>query len=193
MFNPYEFMLQLRNNKVLFQYLENAAVIFDSDKEWVINGESIFGHTEVYRTKGECLRIVLPIAVPSFMQPDVLQHIVNSLQGNLNGIISPVIDEEKMYIEYYIHVPLVNFKAALDRILIEFLKDRADITKGFEDLEKEFNKMKSFMETMKDSKEMTDDSSFGKSSEGGSSFWDDVEDIDKKNIDDDSDADEPES
>lgn len=190
MYNPYDFMLKLRDNKVLFQYLENAAVAFDDEKGWVINGESFLGHTEIYVTDGDCLRLVLPILVPTFMQMDVLQRILLSLQKTTEGVLSICSDDEEMYLEYYIHVPIENNVSSLDKALLKFLKERADINQGFNELEKEFEKMKAFMATMQDSKDMMKDGIVNPNNPKESSLWDDMENIDKESFEDDDSSEE---
>jgi len=138
-YNPYEFMLEVRNNRILFQYLETAAVYFTDDNGWSIQGDSDLGKTEIYQlTGGEVIRITLPIPVPHFITIDILHKIVDGLNTSIEGVCT-VAEEEALFIEYHLHVTRFG---ELDTPLLKFLTERNDINKGFSSLEEDYLRMK---------------------------------------------------
>lgn len=204
-YNPYDYMLEIRNNRILFQYLETAAVYFSDDTGWSIQGDSDLGKTEIYQLAGgEVIRITLPIPVPQFVTIDILHKIVDGLNTSIEGVCTVAEEDNALFIEYHLHV-IVD--GDLDAPLLKFVAERNDINKGFNSLEEDYLKMKDQMSTMMEglgqamsglmSKEppqnpgdvnvTTDDTP------NMDSLWSDMENIDKRLDDEDGDDDAPQS
>jgi len=140
-FNPYEYMLEIRNNRVLFQYLENASVNFSDNEGWSIQGISDEGITEIYEVAGALVRLTLPISVPEFITVDVLHRIVDGLNTSIEGICTVAEENDALFLEYHIHINPFN-PGSLDAALLKFVGERSDIRKGFQSLAEEYNQMK---------------------------------------------------
>jgi hypothetical protein len=186
--NPYDLMLKLRDNKLLFRYLEVASVTLDSNKGWVINGQSEEGMTEIYITKGDCFRIVLPIYVPEFISFEVLQKLILSIQENINGIIT--IDMEYECLNYFVHVPVDKIIGEeLTQALEEFFEERNEIKSGFNQLQQEYNKMRNAISQVME-KNNSEVAGGQVNPNSNNSIWNDMENIDKSFEDDEDEDDE---
>lgn len=141
--NPYELMLALRNNKILFQYLEYSAVIFDDKKGWTIHGESQEGELYIYPTTANVLRIVFPIPVPPEIPPEAMAKIVISAQERIEGILGVT----KQSLEYYTHVSLDD-EEGMDAALIRFCHERKDIKDGLKEISASIKEMMEGMNSM---------------------------------------------
>jgi len=189
-YNPYDYMLEVRNNRILFQYLETAAVYFSDDTGWSIQGDSDLGKTEIYQLAGgEVIRITLPIPVPQFVTIDILHKIVDGLNTSIEGVCTVAEEDNALFIEYHLHV-IVD--GDLDVPLLKFIAERNDINKGFNSLEDDYLKMKDQMSTMMEglmSKQPPQNPGDVNVTTGDTpnmdSLWSDMENIDKRLEDDD--------
>jgi len=140
-FNPYEYMLSIRNNKILFQYLEFCNVKFLEDKGWLIEGETSYGFSQIYPLSNHLIRIVLPIEVPLFISPDFLINIIMSVQPGLEGILSlSSLNPDDLYLEYSMHV-VSECNTSLTSALMKFLQEKQAIIKIFNTVTEDFSKV----------------------------------------------------
>lgn len=143
--DPYQLMIELRNNRILFQYLEEVSVCYKEELDWTIKGESSEGTTYIYNTSAEVLRIVIPIRVPSEIPAEAVYKIVSSTQSKFEGILGVVSEGGETFIEYYIHGLLDQ---GLDAALIKFTQERRELNKGFEGLLQDIKEMMAGMQAM---------------------------------------------
>lgn len=189
-------MLEIRENKILFQYLENVSIYFSDDAGWSIQGESILGRTEIYLLSNEIIRITLPIMVPKFINLEILHKIVDNLNTSLEGVCTVSEEEGNLFIEYHIHT--INTKESLDKGLLKFAIEKADILKGFSFLQKDFNNMKNQIKnhamSILNNKEQDIVGSTDTNSQevNMSNLWNEMDNIDKKQ-DEDEDEDKGET
>lgn len=193
-YNPYDYMLQLRNNRVLFQYLEVSAVNYTDELGWSITGHTKEGTTEIYETSSGVLRFTLPIPIPQFIKLETLQKIIEGLQPNIEGIVTAAEEEGILFIEYHLHSTTDN--DSLDKGLLKFLQERSEINKGFLELEQEYLRMEKAMNSMSEGlssmmnpRKPTSGRSQSQPGEPDlSSLWSEMEEIDsRKDEDDDND------
>lgn len=189
-YNPYEYMLHIRNNRVLFQYLEVSAVNFDEEHGWTITGQTKEGKTEIYEISSGVLRFTLPISVPSFVNMDMIHKILEGLQGTVEGLITAAEDEDGIFIEYHLHSTTDD--ESLDKALLKFVQERAEINKGFDSLAEEYKRMERAMGSISEgiaammNKPQAPNSSTDKipsNEDDLSSLWNDMKDIDTKDDD----------
>lgn len=192
MFNPYKYMLEIRNNRILFQYLASSAVHFSDVTGWSIQGYSDHGRAEIYELSGGVVRFTLPIEVPEFITVEVLNKILDGLNGSIEGVLTVYEDEYDLFIEYHLHTLFGN-EESLDKALLKFIEEREEIKKGFKSLEEDYKKMKgAIMSTMESMGNIMNDSSGGGNSSIGEppidsmdSLWNDMDNIDKQSDDED--------
>lgn len=141
-YNPYDYMLILRTNRILFQYLEYCSVHFSDNKGWIIQGESKEGLLEVYELVNSLIRVSIPIKVPNFINVAILSEILLGLQPTIEGLITiDKLDEsEDLYLIYSIHFDSKE-EQSLDQCLIKFKQEEKQILEGFDLLKKDFEKM----------------------------------------------------
>ena len=130
--DPYALMLELKENKILYRYLETSSVTTNPEIDWEIVGTTDSGITKIYSTSGSVLRFVMPIALPD-LPFGPLQKIINSIMNNIEGLVALEEDNGEFYIEYYFHVPM-NDKRALDAALLTFVDEKRKIDEGFKDI-----------------------------------------------------------
>lgn len=131
--DPYQLMLELRNNRILFQYMEEVSVSYDEDKGWTIHGESTEGDLFIYLTTSGVARFVMPIPVPLEITVDPLLKIISSAQAKLEGLLGVNLESDTLVIEYYIHASLED-EEALDAALIKFTQERKEIKHALKEL-----------------------------------------------------------
>jgi len=174
--NPYDLMLELRQNRILFQYMEHNSVCCD-DKGWVINGESEEGQLFIYNTTSNLLRFVMPIPVPKEIPPEALGKIVAGIQERIEGLL--VINYETVSIEYFIHATPYDAEG-LDASLIKFCQERGDIKKGLNSVAESVKQIMKSMNLEQVLKGPYPSSgSSNKASAPNSSLWDTMSDLEK--------------
>jgi len=124
-------MLELRQNRILFQYMEEVSVNYDDDTGWTIQGNSTEGGMFIYETTAGLARFVMPIPVPKEISIDPLLKIVSSAQAKVEGLLGVNLESETLVIEYYIHANLEDEKG-LDAALIKFTQERKEIKNALE-------------------------------------------------------------
>jgi hypothetical protein len=184
-------MLEIRNNRVLFQYLEVCSVNYSDEHGWSITGHTKEGRTEIYETAGGVLRFTLPIPVPQFVTISILQRILEGLQGNIEGLLTAAEEDGAIFIEYHLH----STNESLDKGLLKFVEERAEINKGFQELQQEYLKiqrtMGSISQSIASSLNKSKSDPLNNNSKEGlqlnepdlSGLWKDMESIDSKNDD----------
>lgn len=194
MLNPYQYMLDIRNNRILFQYLTNAAVHFSDTTGWTIQGYSDHGKTEIYELEGGIIRMTLPIPVPEFMTKDILYKVLAGLNASIEGITTAAEEDGELFIEYHLHINNDCYDSDKDKALIKFVQEREEINQGFASLEKDYKEMQKAIKSTMEGLGATMSAPPPKSprdqeitTEDLSSLWQDMDDIDK--MDDNSDED----
>lgn len=175
--NPYDYMLELRNNKILFSYMAECFVMgFQDDGiteiEWSINSKSSEGEMIVSPLVNNLFRLSLPIPCPNFMSVPMIGDILLGLQPTIEGLITISYKKSLIYFDYNITFDPFN-KESLDKALLLFLKERGEIKEGFTFLTQDFNKLQNLNPSTPEKS----------NEENLSSLWDVMEDID--NIEDD--------
>ena len=192
-FNPYNYLLEIRENKVLFEYFRIGAVTFDDMKGWTITGESRHGHSEIYQLASNVLRLIISIPVPSIIPQHMLEHIIVKLQPTIEGLVGIDTSTGKPVLQYYIHYSYKDTKG-LDATLIQFLSERDEIEDGFIEVERTVKEAQSSSGTLQDMiaqklKERGIDVNGGPPSEEdeptSSSLWESMEEIDSKEDEED--------
>jgi len=181
--DPYQLMLSLRENKILFQYMENSSVHYDEDKGYLVKGVSDEGTMYAYEISSGVQRLILPIAVPPEIPTEALLKIITTAQSSLEGILGVVNEGEGTFIEYYIHA--IPQSEGFDSALIKFTQERREIKKGFKGIVASIKEMMANMQDMMDGR-MPDGrvSSEGPLEEPTTEdIWSTMADI-EKNIDD---------
>lgn len=144
--NPYQLMIELRNNRILFQYLEEVSISFKEDEQdWTIKGKSSEGTAYIQNTSSDVLRVILPIPVPKEIPTEAVYKIVMSTQSKFEGILGVVDEGDDTFIEYYIHGLLDE---GLDAALIKFTQERRELKKGFATLLEDIKDMMAGMQAM---------------------------------------------
>jgi hypothetical protein len=182
--NPYDYMLKLRNNKVLFSYMTECFVrgFQDdgiTDLEWMITGKSDEGELCISPVVNNLFRISLPILAPSFLSVPMIADILLGLQPTIEGLITFSHKKGLVYFEYNFHIN-PNDDLSLDTALLLFLKERSEIKEGFKFLIQDFNNLQ-----RKQSQENSQ-----QNEESLNSLWDVMNDID---TDTDVEEDDPEN
>ena len=175
---PYKLLLKLRDNKILFSYMETVAVYVEDDT-WTIIGDSDDGELRVSLTESNVLRVALPIAIPSKLPLQVLEDVLTKMEPDFDGLLKAELDPQfdNFVLYYYIHVAVVDYEKDLDRALIRFQQDKRNIIKVFSDLTRSINNFKgNFIDGMK----KLGLESPPESKPKGSSLWDEINEIDKK-------------
>jgi hypothetical protein len=139
MINPYEYMLSLRENKILFPYLEQCFVHFTDQEGWTIVGESIFGRCKIYMLSNDLIRIVLPIDLPKNYPVHNLAFLLLGIQSYSEGLITLEDNEgnllkPNMYLGYNLHCVVASKEedTLLDKALITFAVEKKQIQQSFE-------------------------------------------------------------
>lgn len=151
-FNPYDYMLWLRNNKLMFQYMDICNVTLTNDHGWTIEGESAFGYMNCYMTTGNLIRIIMPIKLPGFLPLEYCNKLIVELQDELEGVValnynpdvsnySTDVVDSPYYIEYYFSV-LAYDEEMFNACLIKFFQERTKVYEIFKELKTQFNIMK---------------------------------------------------
>ena len=173
-YNPYDYMLTLRDNKILFKYLEYCSVEFSDSKGWIIQGESKEGFLELYKLTNDLLRLSIPIPVPPFINTSILSDIILGLQGSIEGLVSidKIDSTNELYLMYSIHFNAEESQS-LDKSLILFKQEEKQIIEGFDFLERDFKKLTMSL----NNKSSTPNNN--PSEENLKQLWDDMDNIDK--------------
>ena len=196
MFNPYKYMLEIRNNRILFQYLDNAAVHFSDTTGWTIHGYSDEGETEIYEIAGGLIRFTLPIKVPDFITKDILHKILDGLNTSMEGITTIAEEGGELFIEYHLHAIVDLDNKVLDKALMKFLEERKEIKQGFSSLKEDYEKMKdAFILNTIQNKAAPPPNPSGppnttEDMDSMDSLWNEMENIDKQLYDEDEDEDD---
>lgn len=170
-FNLFDYMLKLRDNKILFYYLKTCAVNLDDDKGYIITGESKEGHFECYQLSNGIVRITLPIQLPFFFDNRLTSEVLVDLQPTLEGIITVSNNHNgSLYFEYSIHVD-VNDDSTLDKALLTFIVEKEEIEQGLVVMTKDFAAMGKKIEANKQAGQIIEDG------ENLNSLWDTIKEI----------------
>lgn len=180
MIDPYKLMLHLRDNKILFKYLEDVCIIHDDDNGWSIKGNSNEGSMYVYNTASGILRFVIPIPVPKEIPMEAIYRVTLSAQSSLDGILGILTEKEDTYIEYYIHSNV--YDGGLDNALIRFLQERKELLAAFEDIKNSIKNIMSSMNLVGMPIEKVIDRKSKESTNTGENLWNTMNEIDKKDI-----------
>lgn len=177
-------MLSLRDNKILFSYMNECSVMgFQDDSiielDWVISCKSSEGELLISPLVNDLFRLSIPILAPAFISPPMIGDILLGLQPTIEGLISFSYKEGKLYFDYNICFDPYN-KQSLDKSLLLFLKEKAEIKEGFNYLIQDYNRLQ----------KLSHQNSNEPSEESLNSLWDVMKDID--NIDDIDDIDDTE-
>lgn len=181
--DPYNLLLELRENKILYSYMNTVAVYVDEDDSWIIIGDSNDGELRINQTNTDVLRVALPIEIPSPLPDAVVNEILVKLQEDLDALLKIEVDIQfgHSVLYYYIHITLPN-KRGLDKALIQFAQDRRSIKNVFSDLIRSVASLKnSMMDNLKSSQSSTPQ---------GSKLWDEIQELDNKFNDDSSEEEE---
>lgn len=179
--NPYDYMLELKNNKILFSYMTECFITkcLDDDDinspEWTIGSKSSEGEMTIYPLINDLFRLSLPIPCPHFLSPPMTADILIGLQPTIQGLITFNYEKSLMSFDYNLTYDPLN-KQSLDKALLLFLRERGEIKNGFKYLIEDFNKH---------NKSINNPNNLPNSSveQNLSSLWDVMEDID--NLEDD--------
>lgn len=181
-YNPYDYMLTLRTNRILFQYLEYCSVHFSDTKGWIIQGESKEGLLEVYELVNNLIRISIPIKAPNFINVPILSEILLGLQPTIEGLITidKLEESNELYLIYSIHFDY-NEEQSLDQCLIKFKQEEKQILEGFDSLKKDFEKMTSQLAFKNQSLKDGDPNFTGRAPDEDNldSLWEEMNIIDK--------------
>lgn len=179
-YNPYDYMLFLRENRILFQYLEYCSVQYNDTKGWVIQGESKEGILEIYELSNNLIRFSIPIKVPKFINLAILSEIILGLQPTIEGLVTIDMDENssELYLVYSLHVNPENSKS-LDTCLIKFKQEEKEILEGFFTLEQDFNKMTNQLKSKQSIPGVPNFTGRAPDEENLDSLWDEMDLIDK--------------
>lgn len=172
MIDPYQLLLELRENKILFSYMDTVAVYVEDD-QWFIIGDSNDGELKISLTASKVLRVGLPIPLPKVIPPAVLEDVLTKIEPEFDGLLKAELDPEfgDYVLYYYIHVGLDNLSEDLNTSLIRYKQDKRSIDKSFSDIIKTVNKFKSnFTEALNKTS----------SPKPKSNIWDDMDKIDKE-------------
>ena len=185
--DPYQYMLLLRENKILYSYLERAGVTYNEERGWAIYGESSLGSTDIFYLNSGVIRMILPIQIPS-IPPEVLTKLLMSMQNDIEGILNLAIDSNtnSPYLEYFIHI-MPGDAEGLDRSLLLFLTEKKQIEVGFATIIDQFKNMKGFAEGVS---QMMNNRHEGEIKNSNDSIWNVVDAIDKKEDEDEDEDDE---
>jgi hypothetical protein len=170
--NPYDYMLSLRDNKILFSYMTECSVKnFQDDDDWLISGKSSEGELLVAPLINDFFRLSIPILAPAFISPTMIGDILLGLQPTIEGLMSFVYKEGKIYFNYNICFD-PNNRQSLDKSLLLFLREREEIKDGFKYLIQDYNRIQN----------MAPQNSDNSPDEDLNSLWDVMNGID--NLDD---------
>ena len=168
MMTPYELMVELRNKKVLYEYLCDSAVRLDEDDEWIILGNCDKGPSKVKELSTGILRIVLPIRLKAFLPPSALEKFINSIHSSVEGLLEVEYEEDAAYIFYHIHTTMEG----LDEGLLTFVRDRKILNQGVVEISRSISDLMSKMGGGRVP-------SGPPESSGGESLWNTLEELDK--------------
>ena len=167
--NPYELLLDLKNNRILFSYMETSAIYLEGT-DWVIIGDSGVGELRISVTASNTLRVAIPIMFPKNIPLAVLESILTKIEPELDGLLKG--EEDTTFggvsLFYYIHVGFSNYDKDLDTALIRFLQDKRTLETSLRDISKTINKL---------AMPVKNNSNSAKSL---NNIWDDINNIDKK-------------
>lgn len=174
--NPYDLLLKLRDNRILFSYMETSAVYIEDDA-WTITGDSADGELRITLTESNTLRFAIPVSFPSTVPVNVLESLLSKLEQDFDGILKGEIDSTfgDLVLYYYIHIGLSDLDTYLDASLIRFKQDKRAMQSNFAELSR----------TMKKFNQAFSGSSMGSSNPNSSfkpkdSIWDSISDLDKE-------------
>jgi hypothetical protein len=141
---PYDHMMALKNNKVLFSYMETdcSIKVFEDPNDWVIVGKSKEGELNIMPLVNNLFRISIPIEAPLFVQPPMLGDILIGLQPTIEGLITITRSKGLTYFNYNFDFDPYNIET-LDSGLTLFLRERLEIKEGFDYLIEDFNRLQS--------------------------------------------------
>lgn len=172
MIDPYKLLLELRDNKILFSYMDTVAVYVEDD-QWFIIGDSDEGELKINLTGSNVLRLGIPVSVPSELPPAVLEDVLTKMEPEFDGLLKAELDVtfKEYIIYYYIHVGLSDLDEDLSTALIRFKQDKRNIDKALNSVLKTLNKVK-FDLSQSLTKEPNSSSS--------NNIWDDMNKLDKE-------------
>ena len=139
--NPYELLVELRENKVLYQFFETGAVILKDNGDWMLSGESDTGEARVHELATGVLRISLPLYVDKELPLPALEKIILSMQENMEGILMVEFVEGFPQGSYVIHTTLEG----LDEGLRKFVEESRDFKSTIKNVLKTVEEMKASM------------------------------------------------
>lgn len=174
--NPYELLLELRENKILFSYMETSAVYVE-DNDWSIIGDGASGELRINITCSNTLRLGIPLAIPTGLPLNILDSALSKLEFGLDGLLKGETDSTfgGLTLYYYIHVGMHQYKEDLNKALLRFLQDKRLIDKTLSDISKTINSFKKSAPANLNSNTSPD-----------STIWDDIDKLDKNFTQEDS-------
>ena len=181
--NPYDLLLKLRDNRILFSYMETSAVYIEDDT-WTITGDSAEGELRITLTESNTLRFAIPVSFPSTVPVNVLESLLSKLEQDFDGILKGELDPTfgDLVLYYYIHIGLSDLDTYLDPSLIRFKQDKRAMQSNFAELSLT---MKKFSDAFyKPNSKFNKNSSEPKSNKDN--IWDRISELDKKLSEEDS-------
>lgn len=168
---PYELLIELRENKILYEYLSDAAVRLDVNDDWFILGNCDKGTTKIVELSTKVLRITLPIPMKVFIPPAALHKLLESFAESVEGLLEVELEETPVLM-YQLHT---TFEGLNDGLL-NFVRDRKLINRDVQQLSKTLSEM---MQQMNVKMENVPDSSSA-TEESGENLWSVLEEIDQR-------------
>lgn len=178
--NPYQLLLLIRENRLLFKYFEVGSVVIKEDESWNILGVGEVGESSLRELSSGVLQFKLPISLPETLPISALVNMISILnEDDLEGMCSIEQAGPEPFLFYFLHVTVDN----LDEGLQTFYKEKLVIDKNINSIMNMLSKMTSSL--------MPPKSSMGPSSKS-ESVWDTLKDIEDKDPLDDEDSEESE-
>lgn len=125
--SPYELLIELRENKILYQYFATGAVIIKEDNSWVITGESDQGEARVIQLSSGVLRITLPLYVDPKLPLEALEKVILGMQETMEGILMMEFTDDSVQGIYGIHTTLEGLDLGLRKFIEESREFKATV------------------------------------------------------------------
>jgi hypothetical protein len=184
MHNPYEILLSLRENKILYKYLQVSAIIQKPlDHDWVINGTSIYGDTFVSLLSTNVLRISIPIPIKYLIPEEVMDTILDDVEEMIEGVIQLDATGSRPVIYYLIHTTMEGLEKGLITFMEESYKLEELFVRTWQALSRQLNNQ----DSRKPSPPLQNPEG---GNDGSNSIWNIVKDIDTREDDYDDDDDD---
>lgn len=175
--NLYELLLILRENKVLFNYLDQASIEIDEGKDFRIIAKGREGYTYINLLSNSILRISLPLLIIKETSSDLVWTLIENHKTDIEGLIHISCDEEgRECLYYYLHTDMYT-TSNLNKALHKFVTERNIVVNTINKL------VESIKTSMNKNLEGNVQTESAPSSESKNSTWGSLKEIDMRNLD----------